>query len=511
MSFVVLRNRLRCLDHAAVIGLVAVIGTGCSSDFSRFDADQFTSSISDNQQSNPYPAEVDPVTTSTVSKPIDLRPPLPAGNVSEQSPNSQNQQYPVSNQAPVVQNRPTKTTTNYNTDNTYNTYKAGKATVKVDPVTSGSIKPVKKGVVKTPVNLEKSTFVPTTKKTKNGQPQGWTTIGGTAITLGEGETLYNISKRYGVPVTELKKANKISNVDQVHAGQRIIVPTYVYSVTAPVSAPDNNPLTRASRASKGMIGEIEPNKANVPTKSPSGHKPGSAAVKLPGNVGSAIKYSVVKGDTLGAIAGKHGIRVSDLIRVNGLQNSNIRVGQILNIPGNQKIQVSGKTDKQQQVAVLKSTKSDQIVTGSTPRPYVKPVKTGEIDEKAPARTGIKTFRWPATGRVMSKFGERRHGDRNEGIDISVPVGTSVKAAENGLVIYSDSELQEYGNLLLIRHDGGWVSAYAHNKLLKVKRGEKVRRGQIIAKSGRTGSAERPMIHFELRKDSNPVNPEKYLR
>ncbi|MCP4070624.1 MAG: peptidoglycan DD-metalloendopeptidase family protein [Hyphomicrobiales bacterium] len=505
MSFVVLSNRLRCLGHAAVIGLVAVIGTGCSSDFSRFDADQFTASISNNQQSNPYPGEVDPVTTSTVSKPIDLRPPMPAGNVNEQMPYSQNQQYPVSNQAPVVQNRPTKTTTNYNT------YEAGKATVKVDPVTSGSIKPAKKGVVKTPVNLEKSTFVPATKKTKNGQPQGWTTIGGSAITLGEGETLYNISKRYGVPVTELKKANKISNADQVHAGQRIIVPTYVYSATAPVSAPDNNPLTRASRASKGMIGEIEPNKVYVPTKSPYGHKPGSTAVKLPRNDGSAIKYSVVKGDTLGAIAGKHGIRASELIRVNGLQNTNIREGQILNIPGNQKIQVSGKTDERQQVVGLKPTKSDQIVTGSTPRPYVKPVKTSEIDGKAPARTGIKTFRWPATGRVLSKFGERRHGDRNEGIDISVPVGTSVKAAENGLVIYSDSELQEYGNLLLIRHDGGWVSAYAHNKLLKVKRGEKVRRGQIIAKSGRTGSVERPMIHFELRKDSNPVNPEKYLR
>ena len=131
--------------------------------------------------------------------------------------------------------------------------------------------------------------------------------------------------------------------------------------------------------------------------------------------------------------------------------------------------------------------------------------------RAPARTGIDTFRWPATGRVISKFGDRRRGERNDGIDISVPEGTSVKAAENGVVIYSGNELQDYGNLLLVRHDGGWVSAYAHNKSLNAKRGDKVNRGQIIAKSGRTGNAVRPMIHFELRKDANPVNPQKYLR
>ncbi|MGH6923598.1 MAG: murein hydrolase activator EnvC family protein, partial [Propylenella sp.] len=120
------------------------------------------------------------------------------------------------------------------------------------------------------------------------------------------------------------------------------------------------------------------------------------------------------------------------------------------------------------------------------------------------------FRWPVRGRVISGFGKKPNGERNDGINLAVPEGTAVKAAEDGTVIYAGSELKSYGNLVLIRHTGGWVSAYAHNSELKVKRGEDVRRGQVIAASGMSGGVTTPQVHFELRKDAAPVDPLKHL-
>jgi murein DD-endopeptidase MepM/ murein hydrolase activator NlpD len=121
-----------------------------------------------------------------------------------------------------------------------------------------------------------------------------------------------------------------------------------------------------------------------------------------------------------------------------------------------------------------------------------------------------SFRWPAKGRVISGFGTKPDGGHNDGINLSVPQGTSVMAAENGVVAYAGSELKGYGNLVLVRHSNNWVSAYAHNAELLVKRGEKVRRGQVIAKAGATGSVSQPQVHFELRKGSRPVDPTKYM-
>ncbi len=119
----------------------------------------------------------------------------------------------------------------------------------------------------------------------------------------------------------------------------------------------------------------------------------------------------------------------------------------------------------------------------------------------------KLFRWPVTGRTIKEF-----GGQNEGINLAVPEGTPVKAAEDGRVVYSDEDLVDFGKLVIIRHDNGWISAYAHNEELLVKRDEIVRRGDEIAKAGATGNlAEFPQLHFMLRNSENiPVNPLEYL-
>ena len=120
------------------------------------------------------------------------------------------------------------------------------------------------------------------------------------------------------------------------------------------------------------------------------------------------------------------------------------------------------------------------------------------------------FRWPVKGKVITNFGPRDDGTHNDGINIAVPAGTDVQAAEGGTVAYAGNELKGYGNLVLVRHSNGYVTAYAHASQLLVKRGETIKRGQTIAKSGQTGEAGSPQLHFEIRKGSTPVDPAKYL-
>jgi murein DD-endopeptidase MepM/ murein hydrolase activator NlpD len=139
-----------------------------------------------------------------------------------------------------------------------------------------------------------------------------------------------------------------------------------------------------------------------------------------------------------------------------------------------------------------------------PAPAKEPEATGALPASP---TASADFRWPARGRVISGFGG---SGSNEGINIAVPEGTPVKAAEAGTVAYAGSEVKGYGNLVLIRHDNGYVSAYAHNGEIEVKRGQKVARGQVVAKSGQSGNVTSPQLHFEIRKGSTPVDPMPHL-
>jgi murein DD-endopeptidase MepM/ murein hydrolase activator NlpD len=112
--------------------------------------------------------------------------------------------------------------------------------------------------------------------------------------------------------------------------------------------------------------------------------------------------------------------------------------------------------------------------------------------------------------VVSDFGSKPGGLQNDGINIAAPRGTAIRAAEAGVVVYAGNELRGFGNLLLVKHRDGWVTAYAHAEELLVRRGEQVKRGQVIAKVGATGNVSSPQLHFEVRKGSRPLNPRDYL-
>ncbi|HLY46025.1 MAG TPA: M23 family metallopeptidase [Stellaceae bacterium] len=120
------------------------------------------------------------------------------------------------------------------------------------------------------------------------------------------------------------------------------------------------------------------------------------------------------------------------------------------------------------------------------------------------------FAWPVRGRVLEGYGVAAGGAHNDGINIAAPRGAPVKAIDGGTVAYAGNELRGYGNLVLIKHEGGWISAYAHCEDLLVKRGETVSRGQVIAKVGETGGVKEPQLHFELRRGKKAVDPREFL-
>jgi murein DD-endopeptidase MepM/ murein hydrolase activator NlpD len=148
------------------------------------------------------------------------------------------------------------------------------------------------------------------------------------------------------------------------------------------------------------------------------------------------------------------------------------------------------------------------------KPSVEPSVAEEVKAEPPARkTSLPHgahFSWPVRGRVLVGFGVGHGGAQNDGINIAAPRGTPIESVDAGVVAYAGNELRGYGNLVLIKHANGWITAYAHCDDLLVKKGERVHRGQVIAKVGTTGGVSEPQLHFELRRGKQPVDPQEFL-
>ncbi len=335
---------------------------------------------------------------------------------------------------------------------------------------------------------------------------GYNTGGGTVV-VAQGETLEIIAMRYGVPVQSLAQANGITSAAQVVPGRALVIPqaggapvAYASADSLPTPAPVAVPV--AASASGGVIHVVEP------------------------------------GQTLFGIAQAQGVSMQDIMAANGMTSQTVRIGQRLKIPsagGGATVQTASLNGSQtlgappQTLGTLPSPGSEAmpttapdvrvIDTASAPPPAPEvpavtapaPAKVASLDTSTdPPSANGTSFRWPVRGRIIADYGSKPTGERNDGINLAVPEGTAVKAAEAGTVIYAGNELAGYGNLVLVRHADGWVSAYAHNSTLGVSKGDTVQRGQTIAQAGMTGSVNSPQVHFELRKGAKPVNPLDYL-
>ncbi len=221
------------------------------------------------------------------------------------------------------------------------------------------------------------------------------------------------------------------------------------------------------------------------------------------------RYHVVEsGDTIFSIAQRYRVDQSVLVRLNGLKPPlTIKVGRFLRLPAPTEPAAAAPeprpADAAPAMAEAGAETADTPAAAKARRRPVGPVQP-------PPRSG-RSFLRPVSGRVISAFGAKDGGLHNDGINIAAPRGSFVRAADDGIVAYAGNELSGFGNLLLIKHADGWTTAYAHNEELLVARGDRVRRGQKIARVGSTGNIRRPQLHFEIRKGRDPVDPEKLLK
>lgn len=234
---------------------------------------------------------------------------------------------------------------------------------------------------------------------------------------------------------------------------------------------------------------------------------GPAPVFYGGKPGQVV---VRPGDSLYLIARRHGVGLRALIDANrAVPPYVIHPGEVLRLPAGRARGVAAAPP-----GARKGVRAGRPAAGrpagaraaSLPRPGPRPPSRAP----APSATGSR-FVWPVRGRVISRYGVIGKELYNDGINIGTPLGTSVRAAGGGVVAYTGNEIPGFGNLLLIRHGDGWVSAYAHNQANLVRQGERVRQGQVIARVGTSGNVSSPQLHFELRKNNRPVDPERYLR
>lgn len=320
-------------------------------------------------------------------------------------------------------------------------------------------------------------------------------------TVRRGETLYAISRAYQVPLRVLIQRNRLLPPYTLVTGQRLVIPkTTIHTVAA--------------------------------------------------------------GETVYAISRQYGVAMNDLVRTNGIDPPfTIRVGQKLVIPARlvqarqtvasetlpepdgeavaeetlaepnaePYVASADKTPRAPDEPEPDQSEPDQAVdppspaepfrltSDGFPRPVVRPedepqrpllAASGAIP--TPAARSRSKFLWPVQGNVIAGFGPMGEGLHNDGINVAAVRGSPVRAAENGVVVYSGSELKGFGSMVLLKHADGYMTAYAHNDDLLVTRGQTVRRGQTIARVGSTGDVDRPQLHFELRKGRKAINPVSLL-
>lgn len=321
---------------------------------------------------------------------------------------------------------------------------------------------------------------------------------GTKIIVGTSDTLDVLAKRYRVTPQAILAANGYKGPRTLSPGQQLIIP---HPATAAAPAPASAPVAAAPAA-----------------------KPVAAIAAPPST------HFVNHGDTLASIARKNHISAAELARANGLDPSaKLKLGAKLTVPGAKTAAIAGPVAAAPVAAAPVAGTLQPVAAAPAPATKMAAVAapvqsarlaqaTANVDEK-PAETPAKaaettsalpTFRWPVRGKVVTSYGAKTNGKSNDGINLAVPEGTPVKAAEDGVVAYSGNELKGYGNLVLVRHSNGYVTAYAHASELLVKRGDPIKRGQVIAKSGQSGEVASPQLHFEIRKGSSPVDPLQFL-
>ncbi len=216
-------------------------------------------------------------------------------------------------------------------------------------------------------------------------------------------------------------------------------------------------------------------------------------------------HEVKSGETLYAISRLYNMKINQLIEINELKEPySVKAGDRIKISKSEKIFAENK-EAQASYNLKAGEKSSEKIAE---KPAEKEPKASVVEK---VLDKFNKFSWPVRGTVVSKFGPKSGGLYNDGINIKAKEGTEVKASEDGVVAYVGNELKGYGNLVIVKHAGGWITAYAHLAKSSVTRGAKVSKGQKIGTVGSTGNVTSPQLYFGLRKGRDAVNPQNYLK
>ena len=259
------------------------------------------------------------------------------------------------------------------------------------------------------------------------------------VRVAKGDTLYSISRSYGIPLKDLINANRLSPPYTLYVGQTLHLPRKQYHI-------------------------------------------------------------VKRGESLYSISRDYNVDITTLSKINNLSTPYaLHVGQKLQLPASVSAKSATYATPHKQTNSGIQTAKNNIYKSA-------PVQ----DSYTPPANRKTKFDWPVKGRIISGFGNLGSGRKNDGINVKADLGTTVKAADAGTIAYAGNELKGFGNLILIKHNDGWITAYAHNDKLFVTKGQKVKRGEKIASVGSSGSVTTPQLHFEVRQGKKAVNPRPYL-
>lgn len=328
-----------------------------------------------------------------------------------------------------------------------------------------------------------------------------------------GDTLYGLSRQYQVDMAELVRLNGLQQPYNLKAGQTLRLPGQspmagtsmaAAAPPPPVSAPVSKPATPAPgrkpdlppAASSSPAERTQRPAIEVATLPPPPAATSTPPASPPRPVASAPAV------TTGAAAGKRGVEAESLA-----PSAAAAPAQTAPVTPDRRPPVPSAPQATTPAAAPATTLAPAPVADAPPAQVaaVTPPPPPPKDDVPPARAGNR-FLWPVRGPILSGFGEKPGGLRNDGINIGAPKGTAVMAAENGIVAYAGNQLKSFGNLILIRHDGGWVTVYAHLDAIAVEQGQRVTRGQGIGTVGQTGNVRSAQLHFAVRRGEQVLNP-----
>ncbi len=340
------------------------------------------------------------------------------------------------------------------------------------------------------------------------------------VTVAKGDTLYSLSRRYNMSVDEIARLNDLKEPYNLTPGQQLKVGR-VSSATMPETVSVRAPVAQSVQAPASKPAVVSTSKNATTT----------TRVEL-------REVTVANGDTLYSISRKYSVPVNDLAVMNNLEAPfSLTVGQKIKVPNlaSANVQMAApttvarattatsgagatSTSSKTTVAAKSASTPAQNVTNQTKAPAAAATKpkqkiSSDPNKKLPtisARSSSK-FSWPVRGTILSHYGAKNNGLFNDGINIGASRGVAVNAAENGVVAYAGNEVKGMGNLVIIQHEGGWMTVYAHMDSMVVRRGAKVSVGQKIGTVGATGKVDKPQLHFEIRKGTKAYNPANYLK